>query len=100
MKGIHGGCLLAKVVVWVKIRDYKSDNTGRLVAGVQMLPTVNLGHLCDQHGLIIVPMREDAPGFTIVDRGTIFGLAYLIQVEDEGDRITIKIALRTLHEVY
>ena len=67
------GCLPAKLVALMKIRDYRYDNTDtmRRVTGVQILTVVNSGHLSDQHSLVTVQMREDARGFTIVDIGTI-----------------------------
>jgi len=72
----------------------------RRVAGVQMLTPVNSGRLSDQHGLVTVQMREDARGFTIVDIGTILGLALLIPEEDGRWLVNSRIDLRTFNKVY
>jgi len=48
----------------------------------------------------MVQLREDAREFTLVDIGTILGLAHLIP---EGDRrwlVNSHIDLRTLNEIY
>ena len=72
----------------------------RRVAGVQLLTPVNSGRLSDLHGLVTVPMREDTRGFTIVDIGTILGLAHLIPQEDRGWLVNSRIDLSTFNEVY
>jgi len=100
MYGALRGRVPAKLVALLKIRDYRSDDTVRRVAGVQMLTPVNSGRLSDQHSLVTVQMREDARGFTIVDIGTILGLAHLIQEEDRSWLINSQIDLRTFTEVY
>jgi len=102
MYGALRGRLPAKLVALLKIRDYRCDNTdtARRVAGVQMLTLVNSGRLSDQHGLVTVQMREDARGFTIVDTGTILGLAHLIPEEDRRWLVNSLIDLRTFNEVY
>jgi len=71
-----------KLFALLKIIDYRSDDTVRRVPSVQVLTPVNSRHLSDQHGLVAVQMREDAPGFTILDIATILGLAHLIHAED------------------
>jgi len=78
------------------------DNTDTLrrVAGVQMLTPVNSGRLSDQHGLLTLQMREDAQGFTIVDIGTILGLAHLIPEQDQPWLVNSQIDLRTFNENY
>ena len=100
MYGALRGRLPAKLVALITIRDYRSDDTVRRVASVQMLTPVNSGPISDQHGLVTVQMREDARGFTIVDIGTILGLAHLIQAEDRRWLINTRIDLRTFNEVY
>ena len=72
----------------------------RRVASVQLLTPVNSGRLSDLHGLVTVLMREDTRGFTIVDIGTILGLAQLIPEEDRRWLGNSRIDLRTLNEVY
>ena len=102
MYGALRSRLQAKLVALLKIRDYRCDNTDtvRRVAGVQMLTPVNSGRLSDQHGLVIVQMREDARGFTIVDIGTILGLAHLIPEEERWWLVNSRIDLRTFNQVY
>jgi len=100
MYGALRGRLPANLVALITIRDYISDDTVRRVAGVQLVTPVNSGHLSDQHGLVTVEIREDAPGFTIVDVGTILGLVHLIQEEDQRWLINSRIDLRTFNEVY
>ena len=65
-----------------------------------MLSAVNSGFVSGVHGLGTVQMREDSREFTIVDVGTILGVAYLIC---EGERcwlVNSWIDLRTFNEVY
>ena len=72
----------------------------RRVAAVRMLSAVNSGFVSDIHGLVTVQMREEYREFTIVDVGTILGLAHLIP---EGERrwlVNSRIDLRTFNEVY
>jgi len=100
MYGGLTGRLPAKLVALLKIRDYRSDDTVRRVASVQMLTPVNSGPLSDQPGLVTLQMREDRRGLTIVDIWTILGLAHLIQQEDRRWLINSRIDLRTFNEVY
>ena len=74
----------------------------RRVTSIQLLTPVNSVRLSDLHGLVTVQMREDTRGFTIVDIGTILGLAYLIPDEDRDRRwlVNSQIDLRTFHDVY
>jgi hypothetical protein len=100
MYGALRGRLPAKLVALFKIRDYTCENAVRRVAAVRMLSAVNSGFPSDIHGLVTVQMREDAREFTIVDVGTIHGLAHLIP---EGERrwlVNSRIDLRTFNEVY
>jgi len=93
------GRLPAKLVALFKIRDCSQDPVRRL-AGVQMLSPVNSGRPSDKHSLVTVQLREDAGEFTLVDIGTILGLAQLIP---EGDRrwlVNSRIDLRTFNEMY
>jgi len=100
MCGALRGRLPAKLLALLKIRDPRSENTVRQVAGVQLLTPVNSGHLSDLHGVVTVQMREDTRGFTIVDIGTILGLAHLIPEEDRRWLVNSWIDLRTFNEVY
>jgi len=100
MYGALRGRLPAKLVALLKIRDPRSKDTVRRLAGVQLLTPVNSGRLSDLHGLVSVQMREDTRGFTIVDIGTILGLAHLIPVEDRRWLVNSRIDLRTFNEIY
>ena len=100
MYGALRGRLSAKLVALFKISDYTCENTVLRVAAGRMLSGVNSGFQSDIHGLVTVQMREDAREFTIVDIGTIHGLAHLIP---EGERrwlVNSRIDLRTFNEVY
>ena len=100
MYGALRGRLPAKLIALLKIRDPRSEDTVRRVASVQLLTLVNSGHLSDLHGLVTVQMREDTRGFTIVDIGTILGLAHLIPEKDRRWLVNSRIDLRTFNEVY
>jgi len=100
MYGALRGRMPANLDALLKIRDYRSDDTVRRVAGVQMLTPVSSGRLSDQHGHVTVQMREDARWFTIGDIGTLLGLAHQIQEEDRRWLINSRIDLRTFNEVY
>jgi len=100
MYGALRGRLPAKLVALLKIWDYRSDDTVRHVAGIQMLTPVNSGRLSDLHGLVRVHIREDTRGFTIVDLGTMLKLAHLIPEEERRWLVNSRIDLRTLKEVY
>jgi len=100
MYGALRGRLPAKLVALFKIRDYTCENAVRRVEAVRMLSAVNSGFPSDIHGLVTLQMREDARDFTIVDVGTIHGLAHLIP---EGERrwlVNSLIDLRTFNAVY
>ena len=79
MYGALRGSMPAKLVALFKIREYTCENAVRRVAAVQILSAVNSGFVSDIHGLVTVKMREEYRGFTIVDVGTILGLAHLIR---------------------
>ena len=100
MYGVLRGRRPVKLVALFKIRDYSCENAVRQVAAVRMLSAVNSGFQSDIHGLVTVQMSEDAQEFTIVDIGTIHGLAHLIP---EGERrwlVNSRIDLRTFNAVY
>ena len=94
------GQLPAKLVALFKIRDYTCGDTVRRLASVQMLAAVNSGRLSDIHGLVTVQLREDARAFTVVDIGTILGLALLISETDRHWLVNSRIDLRTFNEIY
>ena len=100
MYGALRGRLPAKLVALFKIRDYTCENGVRRVAAVRMFSAVNSGFLSDIHGLVTVQMRVDAREFTIVDVGTIQGLAHLIPEGEQRWLVNGQIDLRTFNEVY
>ena len=100
MYGALGGRLPAKLLALFKIRNPTCDGTVRHLASVQMLSPVNSGRASDVHGLVTVQLREDAREFTIVDVGTILGLAHLIPEADRRWLVNNRIDLRTFNEIY
>jgi len=80
--------------------DDTCENAMRQVAALLMLSAVNSGLLSDIHGLVRVPMREDAPEFTIVDVRTIHRLAHLIPGRERRWPGNSRIDLRTLNAAY
>ena len=82
MYGAQSGRLPAKLRALFKIQNATCDCPVRRLASVQMLSPVNSGRVSDVHGLVTVQQREDALEFTIVDVGTILGLAHLIPEAD------------------
>jgi len=100
MYGVLRGRLPAKLVALYKIVDYTCGNAVRRVAAFRILSAVNSGFPSDIHGLVTLQMREDARDFTIVDVGTVHGLAHLIP---EGERrwlVNNRIDLSTFNAVY
>ena len=100
MYGALRGRLPAKLLALFKIRNPTCDGTVRRLASVQMLSPVNSGRASDVHGLVTVQQREDAREFTIVDVGTILGLAHLILEADRRWLVNNRIDLRTFNEIY
>lgn len=100
MYGALRGRLPAKLLALFKIRNPTCDGTVRRLASVQMLSPVNSGRVSDVHGLVTVQQREDAREFTIVDVGTILGLAHLIPEADRRWLVNNRIDLRTFNEIY
>jgi len=100
MYGALRGRLPAKLVALFKIRNYTCDSSVRRLASVQMLSPVNCGRPSDVHGLVTVQQREDAREFTIVDVGTILGLAHLIPEADRSWLVNNRMDLRTFNEIY
>jgi len=99
MYGALRGCLPAKLVALFKITDCSQD-TVRWLAGVQILSPVNSGRPSDIHSLVTVQLREDARDFTLVDLGSILGLAHVIPEGDWCWLVNSRINLRTFNEIY
>ena len=100
MYGALRGRLPAKLLALFKIQNPTFDSAVRRLASVKMLSPVNSGRVSDVHGLVTVQQREDAREFTIVDVGTILGLAHLIPEAERCWLVNIRIDLRTFNEIY
>jgi hypothetical protein len=100
MYGALRGRLPAKLLALFKIRDYTQEGTVCRLAGVQLMTAVNSGRPSDVHGLVAVELRQDARELTIVDIGTILGLAHLIPETDRRWLVNSRIDLRTFNEIY
>ena len=59
-----------------------------------------LRRVSDVHALVTVQQREDAREFTIVDVGTILGLAHLIPEAGRRWLVNNRIDLRTFNEIF
>lgn len=70
------------------------------LAGVQLMRVVNSRRPSEVHGLVTVHLRDDSRELTIIDRGTILGLAYLIPETDRPVLVHSLIDLRTSNEIY
>jgi len=100
MYGALRGRLPAKLVSLFKIRDYRCEDQVRRLAGIQFVRAVNSGRISDVHSLVTVQMKEDAREFTVVDIGTILGLAHFIPEGDWRWIVNSRIDLRTFNEGY
>ena len=100
MHGALRGRLPAKLLALFKIRNPTCDGMVWRLAIVQMLSPVNFRPVFDVHGLVTVQQREDAREFTIVNVGTILGLAHLIPEADRRWLVNNRIDLRTFNEIY
>ena len=94
------GRLAAKLVALFKIRDYRSENSVRRLTRIQFMSAVNSGCLSDVHGLVTVQIKEDASVFTVVNTGTILGLAYLIPEVERLWIVNNRIDLSSFNQVY
>jgi len=99
MYGALRGRLPAKLVAIFKIRDYRCEDRVRRLAGIQFVSALNSGWISDVHSLVTVQMKEDAREFTVVEIGTILGLAHLIPAGDWRWIVNSRIDLRTFNEV-
>ena len=99
MYGALRGHLPAKLVTLIKIRDYRFENSVRRLAAVQFPSGVKSVSLSNVHGLVIVQIKEDASVFTVVDIGTILGLARLIPEAERRWIVNSRIDLRTFKVV-
>ena len=101
MYGALRGRLPARLIALFKIRSgYMQPNTVYRLAGVQFMSLIDSGQPSDVHGLVTVQLSDVTRALTIVDIGTIIGLAHLIP---EGERrwlVNSRIDLPTFNEIY
>jgi len=103
MYGALRGCLPARLIALFKIRSgYMQQDTVYRLAGVQFMSLVDSRQPSDVHGLVTVQLRDVTRELTIVDIGTILGLAHLIPETYTHCRwlVNRRINLRTLNEIY
>ena len=77
----------------------QQDTVYRL-AGVQFMSLVGAGRPSDIHRLVTVQLRDVTRELTIVDLGTIIGLAHLIPETERRWLVNSRINLRTFNEIY
>ena len=76
------------------------EDTVCCLAGDQFLSVVDSRRPSDTHGLVTVQLRGVTRELTIVDIGTILGLAHLIPEIDQRWLVNSRIDLRTFNELY
>jgi len=69
------------------------------LARVRLVSVVVTGHQSELHIQATVELRDDIRELTIVDIGTILGLAHLIPETDQHWLLTSRIDLRTFTEI-
>jgi hypothetical protein len=101
MYGALRGRLPARLMALFKIRSgYMQQDTVYRLAGVQFMSLVDSGRPSDVHRLVTVQLRDITPELTIVDIGTIIGLAHLIPETERRWLVNSRIDLRTFNEIY
>jgi hypothetical protein len=100
MYGALRGRLPGKLIALLKLRDYRDAGRVYRLACIQMLNALNSGRPSEFHDLVTVQLRPDARKFTIVEIGTILGLAHLIPEGDQRWLVNSRIDLRTFNEIY
>jgi len=95
------GRLLARLIALFKIRlGYIQQDMVYRLAGVQFMSLVDSGRLSDVHGLVTVQLRDVTRQLTIVDIGTIIGLAHVIPETERRWLVNSRIDLRTFNKIY
>jgi len=101
MYGALRGCLPARLIARFKIRSrYMKQDTVYRLAGIQYMSLVESGRPSDVHGLVTVQLRDVTRELTIVDIGTIIGLAHLIPETERRWLVNSQIDLHRLKEIY
>jgi len=95
------GRLLARLIALFTIRShYMLQDTFSRLAGFQFMSLVDSGRPSDIHCLVNLQLRDVTRELTIVDIGTILGLAHLIPETDRHWLVNSRIDLRTINEIY
>ena len=101
MSGALRGHLPARLLALLKIRSgYMPQDTVYRLAGVQFMSLVDSGQPSDVHGLVTIQLRDVTRELTIVDIGTIIGLAHLIPETERRWLLNSRIDLHTFNEIY
>jgi len=101
MYGALRGRLPARLIALFKVRSgYRQQDTVYPLAGVQFMSLVDSGRPSDVHGLVTIQLRDLTRELTIVDIGTIIGLAHLIPETERFWLVNSRIDLRTFNEIY
>jgi len=103
-ENVHGalrGRLQARLLALFKIRlGYMRQDTVYRLAGVQFMSLVDSGRPSDLPSLVPVQLRDVNPELTIVDIGTIIGLAHRIPETERRWLVNSVIDLHTFKEIY
>jgi len=101
MYGALRGHLPARLIALFKIRSgYIQQDIVYRLPRVQFMSLVDSGRPLDVHSLVTVLLRDVTREPTIVDIGTILGLAHLIRETDRRWLVNSRIDLRTFNEIY
>jgi len=101
MYGALMGRLPARLIALFKIPSgYMPQDTVYRLPGVQFMSLVGSGRPSDVHGLVTIQLREVPRELTIVDIGTIIGLAHLIPQTERPWLVNSRIDLCTFNEIY
>ena len=101
MYGALRGHLPARLIALFKIwLGYMQQDTVCRLPGVQFMSLVGSGRASDVHGLVTVQLRDVTRDLTIVDIGTILGVAHLIPETERRWLVNSLNDLRTFNEIY
>ena len=101
MYGGRRGRLPARIIALFKMwSGYMQQDTVDCLAAVQFMSRVDSGRPSDVYGLVTVQLRDVTRELTIVDIGTIIGLAHLIPETERRWLVNSWMDLRTFNEIY
>jgi len=99
--GALRGRLPASLIALFKVPSgYMQQDMVYCLAGVQFMTLVDSGRPSDVHGLVTIQLRDVTRDLTIVDIGTIIGLAHLIPETERRWLVNSGINLRPFNEIY